>query len=78
MRRVEYRISPEAFSKLKETMMDAEVRGYGPTECAAMALVSVGLGPSNWPPKPVETVLVVDYARRATCLSVYGCALTCR
>lgn len=64
MRRVEYRISPEAFAAIQNDLLRTEIIGYSPTECAASALNLVGLGPNKWPPEPVETVLVVDQTRR--------------
>ena len=64
MRRVEYRVSPEAFAQVREKLLAAEIKGYSHTECAAIALTSVGLGPCRWPPEPVETAFVVDYSRR--------------
>lgn len=61
MKRVEQRISPAGFAMLQEELLRAELMGYGPTECAAMALLAVGLGVSHWPPEPCETVFIVDY-----------------
>lgn len=61
MRTVEQRVSPQAFARIKERLMLAEILGYGPAECVARALWSVGLGPNAWPPEPCETVLIVDH-----------------
>lgn len=66
MKRVEEKLSPEAFSLLRETLLRAELKGYGPTEAAAIAMAAVGLGVS-WPPRePTETVLIVDYSLHGT------------
>lgn len=58
MKRVEQKISPAGFAMMREAMLDAEMRGYGPTDCARRALGSVGLYPKDY----TETVLIVDYA----------------
>lgn len=56
MEKVEQRISQAGFARMKETLMQAELEGYGPDACAAFALTSVGLSA-----KPgVEIVFVVD------------------
>lgn len=66
MKRVTQRISPEAYSKMREVLAQAEGRGCGPTEAAAIAMNAIGIGPRTWPPEPQETELVVDYSLRGT------------
>lgn len=62
MKRVERKISPAAFDRLQRVMLKAQVEGHGATECSAIALTSIGLGPTCWLPEPTETVFVVDPA----------------
>jgi hypothetical protein len=56
MQKIEQRISQAGFARMQESLLSAELAGYGPDACAAMALTSVGLSPRYG----VETVLVVD------------------
>jgi hypothetical protein len=57
MKRVEQRISPAGFARLRETLLRAENEERGPDDCARAALASVGL----WLKGPQETVFIVDY-----------------
>lgn len=54
------KISPKGFWVLKKTLMDTELEGHHPDDCARMALNSVGLSWVKHPPgQPIK--FVVDY-----------------
>lgn len=54
----EIRLSQQGFARVQETLMLFESKGYGPEECAAAALRSIGAIPRIG----VETAFIVDPA----------------
>ncbi len=61
MKRVEQRVSPQAFARIQDEMLRARNQGHSEDYCTRQALARVGLWPKDW----TETVLVVDYSLRS-------------
>ncbi|MGV4674646.1 hypothetical protein [Burkholderia pseudomallei] len=49
------KISPAAYLRLKEALVEAEILGYGPDAASAIAQTAIGLHP------PMPREIVVDY-----------------
>lgn len=56
MEKIKQRISPAGFARLQESLLWAELKGYGPDAAAAIALTNVGLTAKPF----VEVVFIVD------------------
>ena len=57
MEKVEFKLSPEAFGRLQETIVALELRGIDPDTAVRNACALIGY----WPKAYTETILVVDY-----------------
>lgn len=57
MKRIEYRVSPGAFAKLREALLQLEIVGFHPDECVRLACAAIGLRPEPY----TENALVVDH-----------------
>jgi hypothetical protein len=57
MKVVDQRVSPQAFSRIQEELLRAEMLDYDPTTCVRWAMARVGL----WPKDFTITNLIVDY-----------------
>ena len=55
--KTERHVSPQAFSRIQQELVRAEILGYGPDDCVRWACARVGL----WPKDGEETILIVDY-----------------
>jgi hypothetical protein len=61
--RIEQRVSPQAFARIHEEFLRADLMGYGPDECVRFACARVGL----WPRAGTEIVLIVDDSLVSVC-----------
>lgn len=57
MRKVEFKLSPEAFCRLRDALYAAERERHNPDAAAQAACAAIGYFPKPF----TETVLVVDY-----------------